>query len=162
MTEAFSIPMHFRPADYTAEVDGDVLIIIDLALGAQSVLSCAHDIMCDLFERDVWQTGMRTICQDSTDCWSEWIVSGGAFDAVSRIPEPANADRNAAIAWIRERYGYPHKNEVPAPVTKEDLRQRLADLDAEEAAGGPTSDEDAFSRHFARKTWESALRYLEG
>jgi len=149
-------------SDFTVEQDGDVLLIRDLDRGGRSVTNDADGVIMDLAARGLLHDGMRVIYQDSSGEWDEMLHRGGLFSTFRSIPVDARTNGATALAWIFKEYGPIGVKSADAKAAKiADFEGRLADLDAEEADGPPTSEEDAFSRFFARQTYGAVLNQLK-
>lgn len=150
-------------SDFGVEQDGDVLIIRDLDRGGRSVTNDADGVIMDLAKRGLLCDGMRVIYRDSSGEWDEMLHRGGLFSTFRAIPADARTNVATALAWIFTEYGPIGVKSADAKAAKiADFEERLADLDAEEAAGPAAGEEDAFSRFFARQTYGAVLRNLRG
>lgn len=148
-------------SDFTVEQDGDVLIIRDLDRGGRSVTNDGDGVIMDLAKRGLLKDGMRVIYRDSSGEWDEMLHRGGLFSTFRAIPADARTDGDAALTWIFKEYGPIGVKSAATKAAKiADFEARLADLDAEEAAGPPVDEEDEFSRHLARRSWEASISHL--
>lgn len=96
-----------RRAEYTTEVIGNVICLVDLAK-AESITNDADQIIGDLHQRFGDLSGFRVIYLDTMGTWDEIAVLENRFHGFKSVNERSQA---AALAKV----SHPTSEEAPHP-----------------------------------------------
>lgn len=85
-------------SEFTYEMRGDVVILVEHEGAARSVTNDAEKVISELHREGLDFTGKRVVYQDALGSWDELIVEGNRFVRFNLLNAPSLLDALATMA----------------------------------------------------------------